>query len=182
MDAAEFARIIRKAGTPEDRIAWFGALLAREARKPVEVVGGSAIEIYLSSASYVSQAVDLVGDPAAIESVLRRWGFRQLEGRSGRTYWTDQIVGLVDLVGLADRSGLSPHKVSTPFGPVTLSAPEPLIIRRLMRADRENSVDRFRQAVALARIGNLDWEYLQSEARYEKVEPALRRLRKLIQT
>jgi len=180
VDAAEFARVIRKARTAEDRIAWFGALLASETRKAVEVVGGSAIEIYLSSASYVSQDVDLVGDPAAIESVLRRWGFRQVEGRSHRTYWTDRLVGLVDLVGPADRSGLPPRKVPTPYGPVTLSAPEPLIIRRLMRAGRENSNELFRQAVSLARVGNLDWEYLQTEARYEKVELQLNRLRKLI--
>lgn len=180
MDAAEFTRVIRTARTAEDRIAWFGALLARETRKAVEVVGGSAVEIYLSSASYVSQNVDLVGDSTAIESVLRRWGFQQVEGRSHRIYWTDGCVGLVDLVGPANRSGLPPRKVTTPFGQVILSAPEPLIIRRLVRADRENSAELFRQAVALARLGSLDWEYLRSEARYEQVEPQLRRLRKLI--
>ena len=180
MDAAEFARVIRRAPSPEDRIAWFGALLTNETRRDVEVVGGSAVEVYLSSAAYVSQDIDLVGDRTAIESVLLRWRFRHVEGRSGRTYWMDELVGLVDLVGPADRSGLPPRKISTPHGPLAISAPEPLIIRRLMRAKREKSEDLFGQAAALARMGNLDWEYLESEARYEEVEPGLRRLRKIL--
>ena len=134
--------------------------------------------VYLSSALYVSQDVDLVGDRTAIETVLRRWGFREVEGRSRRRYWMDESVGLVDLVGSADRSGLPPRKLATPYGPVTVGPPEPLIIRRLMRAEREDSASLFDQAVALARMGGLDWEYLESEARYEKVEPLLKRLRK----
>jgi len=178
VDAADFAREIRKAGRDEERIAWLGALLARETRKAVEVVGGSAIMVYLSSALYVSQDVDLVGDRTAIETVLRRWGFREVEGRSRRRYWMDESVGLVDLVGSADRSGLPPRKLATPYGPVTVGPPEPLIIRRLMRAEREDSASLFDQAVALARMGGLDWEYLESEARYEKVEPLLKRLRR----
>lgn len=180
MDATNYPKEIRKARTPEERVAWFGALLARDTGKAVEVVGGSAIEIYLSSAAYVSQDIDLVGDRAAIESTLRLWGFYPVEGRSHRVYWTDHFVGLIDIVGSADRSGLAPRQVTTPFGPVSLSAPEPLIIRRLLRADRENSVELFRQAVLLARLGGLDWEYLQSEARFEKVEDKLRELRSAV--
>jgi hypothetical protein len=180
VDAREFAREIRKAPAPEDCIAWFGALLTVQSRKRVEVVGGSAIEIYLSSSSYVSEDIDLVGDRASIEPVLHRWNFRRLEGRSSRLYWSHELVGLVDLVGGADRSGLPPRTVATPHGPVSLSAPEPLIVRRLVRASREKSTELFRQAVELARLGDLDWEYLGSEARYEKVEPGLRRLRAIV--
>jgi hypothetical protein len=62
MDGIEFAREIRKADSVEDRVAWFGALLARESGNAVEVVGGSAIEVYLSSSIYVSQDIDLVGN------------------------------------------------------------------------------------------------------------------------
>ena len=119
MDRAEFAREIRRAGSAEERAAWFGALIRKETGKPVEVVGGSAIEIYLSSSIYVSQDIDLVGDRTPIELVLTKWGFRQVDGRSHRKYWTDNYVGLVDLVGSADRSGLPPRKVETPFGPGT---------------------------------------------------------------
>jgi hypothetical protein len=178
MDRAEFSRVIRSAKSPEDRVAWFGALIAREAGQAVEVVGGSAIEVYLSSSIYVSQDIDLIGDRARIELVLERWGFRQVQGRSHRRYWTDKLVGLVDLVGSADRSGLPPRKMETPYGPVLLSAPEPLIIRRLSRAQREQSTDLFRQAISLARLGHLDWDYLESEAKYEKVEVHLKELRK----
>jgi hypothetical protein len=182
MDAREFSREIRKATSPEDRIAWFGALLSREAKKQVEVVGGSAIEIYLSSSSYVSQDIDLVGDRAAMEGVFRRWNFRQIQGRSSRTYWTHDLVGLVDLVGVTDRSGLPPRRVSTRYGPITLSALEPLIIRRLARASREKSRELFRQAVELARKGDLDWDYLRSEARFERVDTELRRLQRIVRS
>ena len=116
-----------------------------------------------------------------MEDALRRWDFKRVEGRSHRVYWASELVGLVDIVGAADRSGLPPRKVGTPFGPALLSAPEPLIVRRLVRSSRENSRELFRQAVALARLGKIDWEYLASEARYEKVEAGLDRLRNLIE-
>lgn len=177
MDPTSFRRAIRSQRTPEGRIACFGALLTKETEVTVEVVGGSAIEVYLSSHAYVSEDIDLVGDRTAIEGALRSWRFRQVEGRSHRIYWTDSLVGLVDLVGPADRSGLPPRRVETGFGPVLLSAPEPLIVRRLMRAEREGSEELFGQAVALARLGDLDWEYLEVEARYERVEGGLVRLR-----
>jgi hypothetical protein len=177
MDRSDFEHAIRGAKTPEDRVAWFGALLTRESGTLVEVVGGSAIEIYLSSLAYVSDDIDVVGKRDAIELVLARWGFIERTGRSQRRYWSHKAVGFVDLVGTADRSGLPPRRLSTPFGPVTLSAPEPLIIRRLVRSDREKSPELFRQAVLLARKGGLDWDYLASEARYEKVEAGLKRLR-----
>lgn len=177
MDAAEFDACLARAGTPEDRLAWFGALLAKEVRSHVELVGGSAIEIYLSSSAYVSQDVDVVGERFAIGDVLRRWGFREVTGRSQRLYWFKETVGLVDLVGAVARSGMPARRIETPYGPVLLSAVEPLIIRRLVRAARESSRELFRQAVALARLGGLDWEYLEAEARYEKVAPSLQRLR-----
>ncbi|MCI4344456.1 MAG: hypothetical protein L3J87_02370 [Thermoplasmata archaeon] len=178
MDASEFRRTIRTARSADERVAWFGALLGRAVGAEIEVVGGSAIEIYLTASAYTSEDIDIVGDRTAIASVLRAWGFREVEGRSRRHYWTDILVGLVDLVGLADRSGLPPQTIQTPHGPVRLSAPEPLIIRRLMRAERESSTALFDQAVALAKMGSLDWDYLESEARYEKVEGALARLKK----
>ncbi len=180
MDEEEFDSALEKAPTPEDRLAWFGALLAREARTHVELVGGSAIEIYLTSTKYVSQDIDVVGKPMAITTVLRRWGFRKVQGRSQRAYWAKETIGLVDLVGPVDRSGLPPRQVETPFGPAALSALEPLIIRRLVRARREQSDELFEQAVGLARKSDLDWEYLRLEARYEEVGPSLERLRRAL--
>ncbi len=182
MDAVEFDRIIRAAPRHEERIAWFGALLAKDSRTDVEIVGGSAIEIYLSSADYISQDVDLVGHRDRIIPVLRRWGFRQVQGRSHRVYWLKKTIGLVDIVGAGDRSGLRPRRMETPHGPVLVSAVEPLIVRRLMRAHRERSNEFFRQAVSLAKQGQFDWEYLEAMASYEQTTPLLNRLRKAIQT
>lgn len=180
MDRGELARALALAVTPEDRLAWFAALLARESRAQVEVVGGSAVEIYLTSEAHVSKDIDLVGPQDKIEVVLRRWGFRPVEGESQQTYWTNPKVGLVHVLGPTDRSGLPPRKVRTPHGPVLLSAPEPLIIRRLVRSSRRRSKGLFDQAVALARLGSLDWDYLKREARYEKVEPLLTRVRRAV--
>jgi hypothetical protein len=47
-------------------------------------VGGSAIEIHLTSGVYISMDIDIVGDKAAIGGVLRRWGFRREKGRDKR--------------------------------------------------------------------------------------------------
>jgi hypothetical protein len=146
----------------------------------VVIVGGSAIEVYLSSADYVSQDVDLVGRSDRITPVLRRWKFNEVAGRSRRVYWFKQSIGLVDLVGAGDRSGLRPRRRETPYGPVLVSAVEPLIVRRLWRAKREKSNDLFRQAVGLAKLGNLDWEYLETMARYEGALPLLKRLQKSV--
>jgi hypothetical protein len=180
MDADKFDEIIASAPKPEDRIAWFGALLAKESRTDVEIVGGSAIEIYLSSDEYISQDVDLVGRKDRITPVLRRWRFQKVAGRSHRVYWFKKAIGLVDLVGAGDRSGLRPRQVVTPYGPILVSAVEALILRRLTRAHRERSNELFRQAVALSKQGNLDWEYLETMARYEGAGPLLKKLRKTV--
>ncbi len=180
MDATEFDGIVASAPKPDDRIAWFGALLAREARTRVEIVGGSAIEIYLTSAEYVSEDIDLVGRTDRLIPVLRRWKFHRVEGRSHRAYWVKKPIGLVDLVGPGDRSGLRPRRVETPFGPVLVSAVEPLILRRLTRASREHSDELYGQAVRLARHGKLDWEYLATMAKYEGVAAPLKGLKKTL--
>ena len=180
MDAAEFDKNIASAPNPENRISWFGALLARESRTEVEIVGGSAIEIYLSSSAYVSQDVDLVGRKDRITPVLRRWRFEQREGRSHRVYWFKRDIGLVDIVGAGDRSGLRPRELKTPFGPVLVSAVEPLIVRRLMRAQRDRSEELYEQAVGLAKLGSIDWEYLEAMIKYEGASPILKKLRKAL--
>lgn len=181
MDVDEFDDVISAARTREDQIAWFGALLSKECRSEVEIVGGSAIEIYLSSAEYVSEDVDLVGRRDRIGPVLRRWGFRQIEGRSRRVYWLKKGIGLVDVVGPGDRSGLRPRRMKTPYGPVLVSAVEPLIVRRLLRAHREKSRKLYGQAVKLAMLGDLDWEYLESMSSYEGAAELFRRLRRSVQ-
>lgn len=181
MDATKFDKIIASAPKPEDRIAWFGALLAKESRTKVEIVGGSAIELYLSSSDYISQDVDLVGRKDRITPVLRRWRFLQVEGRSHRVYWFKEAIGLVDIVGMGDRSGLRPRKLETPYGPVLVSAVEPLIVRRLTRAHREKSDELYGQAVRLAKQAKLDWEYLEAMTRYEGATRLMNKLRRAVQ-
>ena len=168
------------APTPDVRLAWFGALLGRETGLDIEIVGGSAIELYLTSRAYISEDVDLVGSREPIARVLHRWGFQEVEGRSARTYWKKEGVGLVDLVGPTDRSGLPPIRRETPHGPVWVSPVEPLILRRLLRAAREGSEDLFAQAVALARGRDVDWDYLESMSEYEGVTQELERLRAVL--
>lgn len=180
MEAVEFDRLIESAPKREDRIAWFGALLAKESQSRVEIVGGSAIEIYLSSSEYISQDVDLVGDRERVESVFRRWKFRKVEGRSQRVYWFKETIGLVDIVGAGDSSGLRPRRIETPQGPVWVSAVEPLIAHRLSRAHREKSEALLDQAVRLAEGRKLDWEYLETMAKYEGAISLLKQLRKKV--
>lgn len=178
MDEAEFEAKIRQAPTPHDRIAWFGALLATESGlgPRLTIVGGSAIEIYLTSDRYVSDDIDIVGDKAALTPILERWGFEKKNGRDRRVYWARDGVGLVDLVGTVKRVGLPDRQERTPFGEVALAPVEALIIRRLIRASRENSDELARQAEALAlEYGKgLDWDYLQVEAKYERILPLFR--------
>jgi hypothetical protein len=144
------------------------------------IVGGSAIEVTLGSDAYVSQDVDLVGDRRLLAEILRRWGFTEIAGRSRRIYWHKRSIGLVDLVGSVARSALPARTIATPFGPVRVSALEPLVVRRLVRSKRERSAALYHQAVQLARVGPLDWDYLKAEARYEQVEELLDRLRKRV--
>lgn len=181
MDRRTFESALKGARSEEERLAYFGALLARETGlgNKLVLVGGSAIEIYVTAAVYVSQDIDVVGEKAKIAPVLARWGFSQEPGRSRRMYWVKAGLGQVDLVGAHDRSGLPPRPWPTPFGEIMLGPIEFLIVRRLMRAAREHVPDLFRQAVVLAiayRKG-LDWDYIRVMAKTENVLPLYQELR-----
>ena len=182
MNRREFESAIGTASSEEDRVAYFGALLARESGlgKGLVLVGGSAIEIYLTAEMYTSQDIDVVGTKSAITPILLKWGFVEEEGRSRRTYWVKDGLGQVDLVGPRDRSGLPSRRWPTPFGEVMLGPVEYLIVRRLMRSSREQSAELFRQAeiLAIQYQKGLDWEYLQAMAKSEHVLPLLTQLRK----
>lgn len=177
MEVAELDRILDSAPTSDARLAWFGALLGKECGAVVEIVGGSAIQLYLGSATYTSQDIDLVGHGRQIDGVLARWGFTRIEGRSGRVYWMKKSVGLIDVVGPGDNSGLRPSRIETPYGRVAVSAREPLIVRRLIRSRREQSGALFRQAVELAKPADLDWDYIEAMGRLEGVSSDVARLR-----
>ena len=182
MNRRKFESALSSAPSEEDRLAYFGALLAGESGlgSRLILVGGSALEIYLTSEVYTSQDIDVVGDKSVLSPVLSKWGFSEVKGRSHRIYWVKEGLGQVDLVGARDRSGLPARPWPTPYGNVMLGPVEYLIVRRLMRSAGERSPALFRQAEALAiryRKG-LDWDYIQVMAKAENVLPLLEQLRK----
>ncbi|HKN07355.1 MAG TPA: hypothetical protein VJ021_07145 [Thermoplasmata archaeon] len=184
MNRKEFERILAKARTDDERLTWFGALLTLESKLEGQliIVGGSAVEIYLTSNEYVSMDIDVVGNKAAISTVLRRWGFDSEKGRDQRVYWVKSGLGNVDLVGPTDRSGLPPRAFTTPYGDVLLGPVEHLIVRRLMMARRKRSREMYRQAAMLATRykRGLDWDYIRAQAAYEKVLPLFEELREQV--
>ncbi|MGA8302709.1 MAG: hypothetical protein WA691_05880 [Thermoplasmata archaeon] len=182
MDEHEFDTIIRRAERPDERVAWFGALLTEASGVSLVIVGGSAIEIYTAGA-YVSSDIDIVGSKTRIAPVLRRWGFQQESGRSSRAYWVKSSLGLVDLVGTRLKSELPIQTIRTPYGSVNLGPVEELITRRLMRAGRERSPELFQEAVLLADRykSALDWDYIEGHAKYERVLPLYEQLRRQVQ-
>lgn len=184
MNRREFERLIRTAPDEHSRVAWFGALLGRETNleHSLVVVGGSAIEVYLTSSRYVSADIDIVGNRSVIGPVLRKWGFREVEGRDRRIYWQKHGIGLVDLVGAHLRAGLPSRRHPTPFGDVLLAPVETLILRRLVRAAATRSDNLLAQAEALALAygRSIDWEYLRAEATIERVRPLLEALNRRV--
>ena len=183
MNEAEFDREISFAEDRATALSLFGSLLAKESglNERLVVVGGSAIQIY-TEGWYVSEDVDLVGDRTRIIPVLRRWGFVEREGRARRVYWFKESIGYVDLVGTEDRSGLPTQVVDSPSGPLRLAPVEALVIRRLVLHSRTGSEAYFEQAERLARLfpHSIDWEYVEVNAKYEKVLPVYRRLRNVL--
>ncbi|MCI4361408.1 MAG: hypothetical protein L3J91_06850, partial [Thermoplasmata archaeon] len=135
IERARVEQALASAETHADRILYLSALLAAAIDQGVGsviVVGGSAIEIYVSG-RYVSDDIDLVAARPPAIRVLESWGFRT----EGRTWFHDEWKLDVDLVrdpsgytGSRDRT----REMATPFGPVRLAAPEDLIIRRLAEA------------------------------------------------
>jgi hypothetical protein len=162
------------AASPAERFALFGALLAKATRLGTKlvIVGGSAIAIYTHGA-YVSGDVDIVGGKVRILPVLKRWGFEGVSDPDGRAYWKRDDLGLfVDVLSRTEYFGhhAEVRTIETAEGPVSLSAVEDLIVRRLefwMRTGRQELLD---QAVLLFldHEDSLDRAYLRSEIAYER--------------
>lgn len=178
---AELETALRRVRTPGEKVAVFGALLARESKlgDRLVVVGGSAISVYTGGA-YVSEDVDVVGKRSRLAPVLQRWGFKPSEGRS-RGYWIRDDLGLlVDIIDRADYVGLpqATRTQVTRYGPVRVAAVEDLIIRRLVFAKRQRSSELVDQAVLLwVRFGvELDTEYLDYHVRDEDLADLYREM------
>jgi hypothetical protein len=170
----EFERAVRSARSAGERVAFLGALLARASGlgEKLVVVGGSALSVY-SGGAYVSEDVDLVGRATELVPVLQRWGFTPREV-GHRRYWVHEELGFfLDLIDRPEYVGLSEGTriEETAFGPVRLSAPEDLILRRLILAKRQRQSEPLDQAVLLwHRFGqDLDDEYLSYHIRFEDI-------------
>jgi hypothetical protein len=179
----EFERALRMAQSSGERVALFGALLARESGlgERLVVVGGSAISVYTAGA-YVSKDIDVVGKRTRIAPVLQRWGF-EFDERHGRGYWVrDDLRILVDVINRSDYVGLleGTREQSTRVGPVRIAAVEDLILRRLVFSKRGRSPELLNQATLLwLRYGEeLDEEYLESQSKYEGVYDLYRELKR----
>ena len=80
---AEVEQAVTSAKTSYERVLRIGALLSVATKEPAIIVGGSAIEVYLTG-SYVSGDIDVVVDrrSEAIK-VVESWGFVRLVGSGG---------------------------------------------------------------------------------------------------
>lgn len=165
MNAAELEALLRQAASASERILWLGALLQRESKQDVVIVGGSAIQVY-SNDTYVSGDVDIVGDRNKVIALLEQWGFAK-ESRFWSHPRLDLLVDPVDSYYNGDSRLLV--TVSTRFGPVRLASVEDLIAKRLVevRVWARGGKELFDQALVLAAefYERIDWDYVVSVAK-----------------
>ncbi len=182
---SEFDAVIGEIRDPAQKIATFGAMLAKDSGLGPKLVitGGSAITVY-SHGQFTSEDVDVVGERSRITPVLKRWGFRREEGEDGRPYWRHDDLGLlVDIIHRSESSGSGrsgvPHTFKTAQGPLRASAVEDLVVRRLVFWSRSGKHGLLDQAVILfaENRDDIDIDYLEGEVKYEGVEEAYRQLK-----
>ena len=175
------ARILSEAAA-EVRVAYFGALLAKEAGIDPDdmiVVGGSAIEIY-TRGGYASGDIDIVGPRSKILPALKGWGFE----RGDMQLWSNKTWGIfVDIrKDLSDYNGSRERTrlISTPFGGVRIEGVEDAMVRRLVSAKHWKQPDVFGHAMALAsaETDSIDWDYAEQYAERESVSDLLQELRR----
>ncbi|MGD0250180.1 MAG: hypothetical protein ABSB97_04760 [Thermoplasmata archaeon] len=172
------------ATTSYERILRIGALLSVATNEPAIVVGGSAIEVYLTG-GYVSGDIDVVVErrPAAIK-VVESWGFI----RTGRIWWREDWNIEIDLAR-PPYTGSREHlqTIQTPYGPVLLAAIEDLIVKRLAELKhwqnsraREEGLMRQAEQLAVEYADRLDEGYLDSLARRYDTADVLVALRRRV--
>lgn len=169
---AAVAEILRSQRDPATRHLHFCALLSRELGGPgpqLIVVGGSAIELY-TEGEYVSGDIDVVGDRAHIERVLRDWGFDHRNREWYSKEWKLAVDIVNDLTGMTgSRSRV--RTLVTEFGPVQLAAVEDLIVKRLTSAKYWSIPSDREHAAILARrySDELDRDYISWAAKAAEV-------------
>jgi hypothetical protein len=176
-------RIILGTDDPTERKIRFMALLTsslpKGRRRPV-LVGGSAIEVYLDGMLRTGD-MDIVYNVGALESVLKAWRF-SLGG--GLRAWANEDLGLaVDMVG-EDYSGSYERvtTITTEYGPATITAIEDLIVKRLASAKFWNVPTDVEQSFLLAKAhyDNIDWDYVEEEARKANISDYLAKLKEML--
>lgn len=175
-------RIILETDDPNERKIRLAAILTSSLPKtgprPV-MVGGSAIEVYLSGTLRTGD-MDIVYNPGALTKILRLWHFERASGS-----WANDELGLsVDAVG--DSLNGSYDKTTTivtKYGPATVIGMEDLILRRLTSAKHRRYPSDMEQAYLLAKAhgDRLDWEYIEEGAKKSRTTDYLRRLKRMVE-
>lgn len=183
---AEVEQAVTSAKTSYERVLRIGALLSVATKEPAIIVGGSAIEVYLTG-SYVSGDIDVVVDrrSEAIK-VVESWGFV----RAGRIWWHEDWKIEIDLLR-SPYTGSREHlqTIQTPYGPVLLAAIEDLIVKRLAELKhwqnlpaREEDLMKQAELLAVEYAGRLDEGYLDALARRYDTADVLAALRRRVET
>ncbi|HMD78537.1 MAG TPA: hypothetical protein VKF39_00975 [Nitrososphaerales archaeon] len=176
-------RVILAVDDPTERKVRFMALLnssmPKGGRRPV-LTGGSAIEVYLDGILRTGD-MDIVYRREALERTLKSWHFAS--GGGLRSWVNDDLRLAVDMVG--EELAGSYEKVSTittDFGPAVIVGIEDLILKRLASAKFWGAAGDMEQAYLLAEShpDELDWEYLQGEAKKAEIAGYLGKLRVML--
>lgn len=185
ISAAEAGRILSEAPA-ELRVAYFGALLGREAGIEPDgmiIVGGSAIEIY-TRGGYASGDIDIVGPEGRLVPVLTSWGFelgdmRMWSNKSWKVF-VDIRKDLSRYNGSRERTRM----ISTPYGGVRIEGVEDAMVRRLISAKHWKQPADFGHALAVATAEgeSIDWDYAEQYAKRELVSDLFLELRRRLAT
>ncbi|MGP8056113.1 MAG: UbiD family decarboxylase [Nitrososphaerales archaeon] len=176
-------RVILAVDDPTERKVRFMALLnsslPKGGKRPI-LTGGSAIEVYLDGTLRTGD-MDIVCKREALEGVLKSWRFEL--GRGLRSWANDELRLAVDMVG--EELAGSYDRVSTittDYGRAIVIGIEDLILKRLASAKFWGVAADMEQAYLLAKAheGELDWEYLESEAKTAGIVESLHKLRSML--
>jgi Nucleotidyltransferase of unknown function (DUF6036) len=176
-------RVVLGTDDPTERKIRFMALLTSalpKGKKPPILVGGSAIEIYLDGTLRTGD-VDVVYKVKALKKILASWRFEL--GRGLRAWANEELVLAVDMVGeeyIGSYDRVT--TITTDYGPVTVTAAEDLIVKRLSSAKFWSAPADVDQAYLLAKAhgDRIDWPYVEGEARKADVTDYLSKLKGML--
>jgi hypothetical protein len=179
-------RVILETGDPTERKVKFLALLTSslpKGSKPRPILtGGSAIEIYLDGILRTGD-MDLVYNMSELRKVLKAWHFEL--GPALRSYANEELGLAIDLVGEALKGSEDKiTTITTQYGPAFVIGIGDLILKRLASAKFRKTTTDMEQSYLLARSkeSQIDWNYLESQAKREDVTDYLKKLRTMLKS